>query len=103
MNDVSVRYLLTAAAGHAPVVDACGMAGGKGPKQKIGGASNFKTTVLASMGDLGSVTLKPSANRTKWARGTSVEVAWGIRFNHGAPPAAACCRPPPPFVTLSDC
>ena len=43
-------------------------------------ASNFETTVLATMGDLGSKTLKPSQNRTKWKRGTSVEVAWGIRF-----------------------
>ena len=43
-------------------------------------ASNFETTILATMGDLGSKTLKPSENRTKWKRGTSVEVAWGIRF-----------------------
>lgn len=62
------------------VVDACGMAGGKGPDQKIGGASNFITTPLATMGDRGSQVLKPSKNKTVWKLGTSQEVAWGIRF-----------------------
>lgn len=71
------------APGYAPVVDACGMAGGKGPHQNIGGDSSFTTTPLATMGDLGSKKLKPSANKTRWTAGSSVEVAWGIRYNHG--------------------
>eukprot|EP01046_Picozoa_sp_COSAG06_P023234 COSAG06_NODE_1835_length_8257_cov_14.244300_4_plen_278_part_00 len=61
------------------------MAGGKGPHQNIGGDSSFTTTSLATMGDKGSTKLKPTApeNRTHWKAGTSVEVAWGIRYNHG--------------------
>ena len=37
------------------------------------------------MGDKGSAQLKPTprANRTIWKAGASVEVAWGIRYNHG--------------------
>ena len=66
----SYRFNPWRAPGYAPVVDACGMAGGKLPHQAIGGASNFKTTSLASMGDLGSKVLKPSANRTVWRAGT---------------------------------
>jgi hypothetical protein len=61
------------------------MAGGKGPKQGIGGDSAFTTTPLATMGDKGSKQLQPTPpmNRTHWKAGTSVEVAWGIRYNHG--------------------
>ena len=83
------------APGYAPVVDACGMAGGKGPHQSIGGDSSFTTTKLSKMGDKGSIVLKPSANKTRWVAGTSVEVAWGIRYNHGAPlvPRALLCFP----------
>lgn len=72
-------FLPLRAAGYAPVVDVCGVAGGKGPHQGIGGDSAFSTTPLATMGDLGSQVLKPSENKTKWKAGTSVEVAWGIR------------------------
>ena len=104
------RYNPWRAPGYAPVADACGftslrpfmrnalrafasdpcacfhaggLAGGKGPHQGIGGDSSFTTTPLATMGDLGSRVLKPSANKTQWKAGTSVEVAWGIRYNHG--------------------
>jgi hypothetical protein len=69
------------------------MAGGKGPEQRIGGASNFKTTSLATMGDRGSKVLKPSANKTVWKAGSSVEVAWGIRFK--------CVRAPSPVHVLA--
>ena len=54
---------VSAAPGFAPVVDACGVAGGKGKWQRIGGASSFKTTPLAAMGDKGSTVLAPSANK----------------------------------------
>jgi hypothetical protein len=85
------------------------MAGGKGATQNIGGDSSFTTTSIATMGDKGSgerarnppllvmsgyfsdslraiaAVLEPTApaNRTHWKAGTSVEVAWGIRYNHG--------------------
>jgi len=32
---------------------------------------------------LGSQVLPPSASKAQWVAGSSVEVAWGIRFNHG--------------------
>merc|ERR1712032_885143 len=36
------------------------------------------------MGMMGSrLPPTPRANRTRWAAGTSVEVAWGVRYNHG--------------------
>ena len=71
------------------------MAGGKGPKQGIGGDSAFTTTSLATMGDKGSVVLKPSVNKTKWKAGTSVEVAWGIRYNVRRAAARLLAMPSP--------
>lgn len=82
-DEDSYRFNPWRAPGYAPVVDVCGQAGGKEPKQNIGGDSDFTTTSLATMGDMGSKVLKPSKNKTRWAAGSSVEVAWGIRFNHG--------------------
>lgn len=70
------------APGYAPVVDACGQAGGKFKSQHIGGDSVFTDNKFAKMGDLGSK-LPPSANKTKWVAGTYVEVAWGPLYNHG--------------------
>lgn len=83
VEEDAYRFNPWRAPGYAPVVDACGMAGGKGPQQGIGGDSSYTTTPLATMGDLGSKVLKPSVNKTNWKAGTSVEVAWGIRYNHG--------------------
>ena len=73
------------APGHAPVDDPCGRAGGKFKQKPIGGDSVFTTTPIATMGDLGSQVLKPtpSSQRTSWRLGSAVEVAWGIRYNHG--------------------
>lgn len=70
------------APGYAPVVDACGQAGGKFKSQKIGGDSIYTDTTLAKMGDMGSK-LPPSVNKTEWVAGSYVEVAWGPLYNHG--------------------
>lgn len=78
----SYQYNPWRAPGYAPVVDACGQAGGKLKEQHILGDSIFTTTQFATMGDLGSK-LPPSANKTKWAAGTYVEVAWAPLYNHG--------------------
>lgn len=43
----------------------------------------FTPNGVAKQGDKGSVVLKPGPAVETWARGASVEVAWGIRFNHG--------------------
>jgi hypothetical protein len=42
------------APGYAPVVDACGQAGGKYPQTPVGGDSAYTATKFASMGSLGS-------------------------------------------------
>jgi len=80
----SYRYNPWRAPGFAPVVDPCGQAGGEYGFQKIGGDSVFYNTSLAGKGALGSQ-LPPIAreNRTRWAAGSWVEVAWGARYNHG--------------------
>jgi len=70
------------APGYAPVIDACGQAGGKYKDQKIGGDSIFTTTKFSTMGDMGSK-LPPSPSNTSWKAGTYVEVAWGPLYNHG--------------------
>eukprot|EP00494_Astrolonche_serrata_P013863 UN13988 len=79
----SYRYNPWRAPGHAPVIDACGQAGGRYPVTPVGGDSSYTNTTLASMGDLGSLVLPLSKEKAKWVAGTSVEVAWGIRYNHG--------------------
>lgn len=59
-------------------------------------------TPLASMGDMGSVVLPPSKNATKWTAGTSVRVAWGMRYNHGGglspPPLRFHAMTAPPLM-----
>ena len=80
----SYRYNPWRAPGRAPVVDACGQAGGEYGYQHLGGDSVFHNTSMSGMGMLGSrLPPTPLANRTKWVAGTYVEVAWGPRYNHG--------------------
>ena len=45
----------------------------------------FFNTSIAAKGDRGSVVLPPTpaALRPKWTAGSFVEVAWGVRYNHG--------------------
>merc|ERR1712216_382565 len=70
--------------GHAPVDDPCGRAGGTLPKYAGGGADAvFTNTSLAQFGQLGSEVLPYSPSGTVWIAGSSVEVGWAIRYNHG--------------------
>ena len=71
------------APGFAPVIDACGQAGGKYAQTPIGGDSVFYNTSLARMGDLGSRVLPRGEPQAVWKAGSAVEVMWGMRFNHG--------------------
>lgn len=71
------------APGHAPVNDACGMAGGTIRAHGGPGETVFSDTKFAKMGQLGSKVLKPTPHGTVWMAGSAVEVSWGIRFNHG--------------------
>ena len=91
-NDWS-RWHPWRAPGSAPVIDACGVAGGSHnhpystdgamyPGDWNGGASHpGPLTEYAKFGDLG--TSLPVGPVTTWRRGTQVEVAWTIEFNHG--------------------
>lgn len=70
------------APGTAPVKDACGIAGGS-DQVHLGDAAVFKKTEFAKLGDLASSVLPPLKTGVVWAAGSVVEVAWGIRYNHG--------------------
>ena len=84
-RDDVFRYHPWRAPGTAPVVDPCGQAGGKFKQTPMGGASVYTDTVLAKMGDMGSVVLPPVKDELQptWTAGTAVDVAWGMRYNHG--------------------
>ena len=69
--------------GFAPTSDACGTAGGTDAKHEGPGEAVFTPNGVAQQGDKGSVVLKQGPPAEIWRRGTSQEVAWGIRFNHG--------------------
>lgn len=82
VND-SYRYNPWRAPGTAPIVDPCGQAGGKYPQTPMGGDSVFFTTNLSKMGDMGSKLPPSSGPLPIWMAGSEVQVAWGMRFNHG--------------------
>ena len=103
VND-SYRFNPWRAPGTAPVVDPCGQAGGKYAITPMGGDSVFYNTSIARMGDLGSKVLPatPASHTPTWVAGSHVDVAWGMRFNHGggAPRPRPLARPPlPPCPT----
>jgi hypothetical protein len=82
------------APGSAPVLDACGMAGGT-PTETHSGAQYFPTP-NGRQGDLGSKTLKPLPTGTVWTAGSMQNVSWAINANHGLSsshlrPSLACC------------
>ena len=99
----SYRFNPWRAPGSAPVVDSCGVAGGEYAWQTMGGDSVFKNTSFAGKGMKGSKVLKPTdrALRPAWKRGTSVEVAWGIRYNHGGGYSYRLC--PASEALTEDC
>ena len=70
--------------GRAPVIDACGSAGGRWPGQAAGPyGAQFQNTSLAKAGDKGSALPKLAAAKTVWTLGTAAEVAWSLTANHG--------------------
>lgn len=84
-NSVNDSYRLNPwrAPGHAPVFDACGKAGGTDTTHFGPGEAMFSDTIFAKGGDLGSKVLEAAPSGTVWTAGESVEVSWGIRYNHG--------------------
>ena len=105
-ND-SYRYSPWRAPGTAPVMDACGQAGGTYPWHGGPGVAVFANTSFARFGDLGSHVLPPAPSGAIWKAGSSVEVTWGIRFNHGGGYSYRCViiihisRFPRPLASLS--
>ena len=71
------------APGSAPLIDACGSAGGRHPGQGTGGAgAQFENTSVAKEGDLGSQ-LPMGPSRASWVAGGHYEVGWTVMANHG--------------------
>ena len=64
------------APGSAPVIDSCGVAGGRLPHTGEGSAgATYVNTTNAKLADKGSK-LKPAPSGTVWTAGSVVEVAW---------------------------
>ena len=77
------------APGAAPVIDACGSAGGRFPGQGTGGAgAQFQNSSFAEAGDVGSK-LPATPPQATWRTGSLVEVGWTIMAHHGGTCAAA--------------
>ena len=71
------------APGAAPVIDACGTAGGRHPGQGDGQAGAiFQNSSLAKQGDLGSK-LPQMPPQATWQAGGIAEVGWTVMANHG--------------------
>jgi len=69
--------------GSAPVIDSCGIAGGRLPGQGPGGfGAGYRNTTNAKLGDRGSK-LDPIASQATWTAGSTVDVAWTLQANHG--------------------
>lgn len=69
--------------GSAPVIDACGIAGGRIPGQGSGSyGAVYQNTTHAKQGDRGSL-LPHFPSSIEWTAGDTVEVAWTLQANHG--------------------
>ena len=80
-NPKSYHYTPWRSPGHAPVTDACGIAGGTAVQHEGPGVAVFTDIGYAKQGDMGSKVLKKGPSQETWKAGSSVEVAWGIRYN----------------------
>lgn len=80
MDDIW-RFHPWRAPGHAPVWDACGMAGGT--TKEVFNAGAYNSTKFAKQGDLGSVVLKARPSGTVWKRGEVAKARWQMTAQHG--------------------
>ena len=90
----SFHYSPWRSPGHAPVADACGLAGGTSVAHQGPGEAVFTPNGVAKQGDKGSEVLPKGPPQEIWKAGTAVEVSWGIRFNR-APRNGLSLRPTP--------
>ena len=70
------------APGHAPVADACGLAGGTPWPVDASEEGRYVNTAHAHHGMRGT-DLPEMPTGTVWKAGGTAEVAWNVRFNHG--------------------
>lgn len=70
--DIGFKYSPWRSPGFAPVLDACGEAGGEEPGASISG---FKVGAKGSK--------LPKTRGPQWAAGSKQEVSWGLFANHG--------------------
>ena len=73
------------APGNAPIMDACGLAGGTYLRTPGAEAGDFTKTIYAQHGDVGTEVLKPLPGYTAptYKLGGTIETTWSIRNNHG--------------------
>jgi len=71
------------APGSAPVMDACGLAGGTPWKNNVSEWGWYVPTKYASHGDYGSKVLPEMPSDTVWKIGKEAEAIWQITANHG--------------------
>lgn len=92
------------APGSAPVMDACGLAGGSYSRQPGAEAGDYTKTVFAQHGDVGTQVLKPIPGYTPptYKIGGTAEVTWQIRNNHGGGYQYRLCPLPENFTDLTE-
>lgn len=78
------------APGHAPVADACGLAGGTPWGADVPEEGRYANTTHAHHGMKGSE-LPEMPTGTVWKAGGTAEVVWQVRFNHGGGYAYRLC------------
>jgi len=71
------------APGSAPVMDACGLAGGTPWPQNVSEWGDYVPTKFAKHGDYGTKVLPKVRTGTVWKIGGEAETIWQIRANHG--------------------
>lgn len=92
------------APGSAPVMDACGLAGGDFLRQNGAEAGDYKKTIYAQHGDAGTKVLKELPNYVPptYQIGGTMEVTWQIRNNHGGGYSYRLCKTPDNFTDLTE-
>eukprot|EP00756_Hemistasia_phaeocysticola_P013678 Hpha_TRINITY_DN15295_c2_g4::TRINITY_DN15295_c2_g4_i2::g.68426::m.68426 len=92
------------APGSAPVMDACGLAGGTFSRQSGAEAGDYTETKFAKHGDVGTEVLGPIPGYTPpvYKVGGKAEVTWSIRNNHGGGYSYRLCPLPDDFRELSE-
>ena len=92
------------APGSAPVMDACGLAGGSYSRTNGAEAGDYIKTIYAKHGDIGTQVLKPLPDYTPpiYKRGGTAEVTWHMRNNHGGGYSYRLCPLPNNFTDLTE-